>query len=79
MFSRRCEQAHTHTQKINTHPHSIGLFVIFTTRYTVYTHTIPKTASKQTPALVYCHCARERQGEVGGHGYSVHNIAESEN
>lgn len=77
-FSRRCEHAHTHTQT-HSHPHVIR-HTIFHIQKPIHTKThTPKTTCKHTPASVYCHSARERQGEVGGHVYSVHNIAESEN
>lgn len=54
-------------------------FFIFTYSHThTPTHFLEK-ACKHTTALVYCHCVRERQGGVGGHDYTVHNKAESEN
>lgn len=64
----KCSQnAHT-----NTHPHIIRL--TFSLYSNTGTHEVPKTACEHAQALVYCHSASERQGEVGGQ-----NIAESVN
>lgn len=64
---------HTHTYSTNKFSYS------WIDTHKLHTHTALETACKHASALAYCHCVRQRQGEVAGHGCAVHNIAESEN